>query len=66
MEIERSSNDKIRIVIFCSKPGLLIGRKGADIDLLRKNLSKMVNKEILIEISKKGKIIALRIKIDKI
>ncbi|MBT3446030.1 MAG: 30S ribosomal protein S3 [Thermodesulfobacteriota bacterium] len=50
MEIERSSNDKIRIVIFCSKPGLLIGRKGADIDLLRKNLSKMVNKEILIDI----------------
>ena len=37
IEIERSSNEKIRIIIFCSKPGLLIGRKGADIDLLRKN-----------------------------
>ena len=36
IEIERSSNEKVRIIIFCSKPGLLIGRKGADIDLLRK------------------------------
>ena len=30
--------------------GLLIGRKGADIDLLRKNLSKLVSKEIFIDI----------------
>ena len=29
---------------------MLIGRKGADIDLLRKNLSKMVSKEIFIDI----------------
>ena len=50
IEIERSSNEKVRIIIFCSKPGLLIGRKGADIDLLRKNISKMVDKEIFIDI----------------
>jgi|TARA_B110000438_G_C15700489_1_gene600843 small subunit ribosomal protein S3 len=50
IEIERSSNDKVRLIIFCSKPGLLIGRKGADIDLLRKNLSKLVGKEIFIDI----------------
>ena len=47
IEIERSSNEKIRIIIFCSKPGLLIGRKGADIDLLRKNLAKMVDKWLI-------------------
>ena len=29
IEIERSSNEKVRIIIFCSKPGLLIGRKPA-------------------------------------
>lgn len=50
LEIERPSSDKIRLVIYCSKPGLLIGRKGADIDILRKNLTRMFNKEILIDI----------------
>ncbi|MEE2702192.1 MAG: 30S ribosomal protein S3 [Thermodesulfobacteriota bacterium] len=50
LEIERPSSDKIRLVVYCSKPGLLIGRKGADIDILRKNLTRMFNKEILIDI----------------
>ena len=50
LEIERPSSDKIRLVVYCSKPGLLIGRKGADIDILRKDLTRMFNKEILIDI----------------
>lgn len=50
LEIERPSSDKIRLVVYCSKPGLLIGRKGADIDILRKDLARMFNKEILIDI----------------
>ena len=50
LEIERSSNDKLRLVVYCSKPGLLIGRKGADIDILRKDLARMYKKEILIDI----------------
>jgi small subunit ribosomal protein S3 len=50
LEIERSSNDKLRLVVYCSKPGLLIGRKGADIDILRKDLARMCKKEILIDI----------------
>lgn len=50
LEIERPSSDKIRLVVYCSKPGLLIGRKGADIDILRKDLASMFKKEILIDI----------------
>lgn len=50
LEIERPSSDKIRLVVYCSKPGLLIGRKGADIDILRKDLARMYTKEILIDI----------------
>lgn len=50
LEIERPSGDKIRLVVYCSKPGLLIGRKGADIDILRKDLARMFKKEILIDI----------------
>ena len=40
LEIERSSDEKIRLVVYCSKPGLLIGRKGVDIENLRKDLNK--------------------------
>ena len=50
LEIERSSDEKIRLVVYCSKPGLLIGRKGVDIENLRKDLNKMVGKEIFIDI----------------
>ena len=50
LEIERPSNEKLRLIVYCSKPGLLIGRKGADIELLRKNLAGMYKKEISIDV----------------
>ena len=50
LEIERSSDEKVRLVVYCSKPGLLIGRKGVDIDLLRKDLKKMIKKDAYIDI----------------
>ena len=50
LEIERSSEDKMRLVVYCSKPGLLIGRKGIDIESLRKDLNKMVKKDVYIDI----------------
>ena len=50
LEIERPSNEKLRLIVYCSKPGLLIGRKGADIDLLRKNLTDTCKKEVFIDI----------------
>ncbi|HIC76434.1 MAG TPA: 30S ribosomal protein S3 [Candidatus Dadabacteria bacterium] len=50
LEIERPSNEKLRLIVYCSKPGLLIGRKGADIDLLRKNLTDTCKKEVSIDI----------------
>ena len=50
LEIERPSNEKLRLIVYCSKPGLLIGRKGADIDLLRKDLTDTCKKEVFIDI----------------
>jgi small subunit ribosomal protein S3 len=50
LEIERPSNEKLRLIVYCSKPGLLIGRKGADIDLLRKDLTDTCKKEVSIDI----------------
>lgn len=50
VEVERAS-DKIRVNIFTARPGVIIGRKGADIDRLREELQKMTgNKEVFINI----------------
>src|SRR3989338_1807398 len=50
VEIERAS-DKIRVNIHTARPGVIIGRKGADIDRLREDLQKMTgNKEVHINI----------------
>ncbi len=50
VEIERAS-DKIRIHIHTARPGVLIGRKGADIDRLREDLQGITeNKEVHINI----------------
>jgi small subunit ribosomal protein S3 len=48
--IERYAN-RIRITIKSARPGLVIGRKGEDIDTLREVLAKMTKKEIYIEIA---------------
>ncbi len=41
VEIERS-NDKVRVHIHCAKPGLIIGRGGAEIDKLRATLEQKI------------------------
>jgi len=46
IELERSSN-KINIIISTAKPGLIIGRKGEGIELLKKALVKELGPEIL-------------------
>ena len=43
-EIERSG-DHVKIIIFSAAPGILIGKKGQDIDALRKAISKEIKKE---------------------
>lgn len=49
IEIERDAN-RVRIVIHCAKPGMVIGRSGADIDKHRIALEKMTGKEVSINI----------------
>jgi small subunit ribosomal protein S3 len=48
--IERYAN-RIRITIKTARPGLVIGRKGEDIDKLREILAKRTGKEIYVEIA---------------
>jgi len=49
IEIERATN-KIRINIFTSRPGMVIGRKGSEIDQLKKELQGLTDKEVHINI----------------
>ena len=48
--LERYAN-RIRVTIKSARPGLVIGRKGEDIDKLREVLAKMTKKEIYIELA---------------
>jgi small subunit ribosomal protein S3 len=47
--IERAAN-KVKLVIFTGRPGLVIGRKGQGAEQLKKDLSKFVDKEVMLEI----------------
>ncbi len=50
IEIERAAN-KVKINISTAKPGLVIGKGGSGIEELRKDLEKMTDKSILINIT---------------
>src|ERR1700744_6720715 len=47
--IERAAS-RCRITIMTARPGVVIGRKGAEIDKLKEELSKMTGKEIYVDI----------------
>ncbi|MFL2859903.1 MAG: 30S ribosomal protein S3 [Pontiellaceae bacterium] len=47
--IERYAN-RVRVTIKTARPGLVIGRKGEDIDFLRTELSRITKKEVFVEI----------------
>ncbi len=49
INIERAAK-KLRLSIYSSKPGIIIGKKGADIESLKNNLSKMSNLEVFLDI----------------
>ncbi|MCI6217336.1 MAG: 30S ribosomal protein S3 [Helicobacter sp.] len=47
--IERAAH-KIRVTVVASKPGLIIGKKGADIDKHKELLKKIIRKDVVINI----------------
>ena len=50
IEIERRGADQIRVFIHTAKPGVVIGKGGADIENLKKELAKYTSKKLSIEI----------------
>ena len=49
IEIERAG-DKIKVIVTTARPGVVIGKKGAEIDALRKKLEKGANGPVNIEV----------------
>ncbi len=49
INIERAAK-KLRLSIYSSRPGIIIGKKGADIETLKNTLSKMSNLEVFLDI----------------
>lgn len=49
IEIERAG-DKVKVIIVTARPGVVIGKKGAEIEGLRKQLSKVVGGPVNIEV----------------
>jgi len=49
VEVERAAN-KAKIRIFTARPGIVIGKKGAEIEALRRDLENKFRREILIDI----------------
>ena len=49
IEIERAS-DRVKIIIHTAKPGVVIGKGGAEIEKLKAELQKLVSKKLIVDI----------------
>ncbi len=49
IELERAAN-KTKIHIFAARPGIIIGKKGSEVEVLKKELAKITDNEIFINI----------------
>jgi small subunit ribosomal protein S3 len=47
--IERASN-RVRVKILTARPGIVIGKKGAEVEKIKEDLAKMTGKEVLLDI----------------
>ncbi|MDY0269360.1 30S ribosomal protein S3 [Trichloromonas sp.] len=49
IELERAAN-KVKINIYAARPGIIIGKKGSEVEALKKELAKLTDKEVFINI----------------
>ena len=49
IEIERAS-DRVKFIVFTAKPGVVIGKGGAEIEVTKKELQKLTGKNVLVDI----------------
>jgi small subunit ribosomal protein S3 len=49
IEIERAAN-KVKVSVFTAKPGIIIGKKGKDVDVLKERLRKLTDSDVYLNI----------------
>ena len=49
IEIERAS-DRVKVIIFTAKPGVIIGKGGQEIEVTKNEIAKMTGKKVLVDI----------------
>jgi len=49
VDVERAAN-RLKIIIYTSRPGIIIGRKGAEIDKLKNDIAARTGREVLVSI----------------
>ncbi len=54
IEVERAAN-KLTIIIFTSRPGIIVGKKGTEIEKLKKDLQTLTGREINLKIQEVNK-----------
>ena len=49
VDVERAAN-RLKIIIYTARPGIIIGRKGSEIEKLKEDLSKKTGREVIVSI----------------
>jgi small subunit ribosomal protein S3 len=47
--IERAGN-RVRIKVFTARPGIVIGRKGAELEKIKESLGKLISRDVILDI----------------
>ncbi|MFM7521002.1 MAG: 30S ribosomal protein S3 [Planctomycetota bacterium] len=54
VEIERT-RDEVKVILHCARPGVLIGRKGQDVDRLQGELQELLGRRVNLKIEELGR-----------
>ena len=49
IEIDRAAN-RVKIIIYTSRPGIIIGRKGAEIDKLKQEIGRRTKRDVMVDV----------------
>jgi small subunit ribosomal protein S3 len=50
VEIERAATERVRVIVHAARPGMIIGRRGQEIEYLRRRLGQMTQKDVYLDI----------------
>jgi small subunit ribosomal protein S3 len=54
IEIERT-RDEVRVILFVARPGLIIGKKGQEVELLQEELQRLIGRRVNLKIEEIGR-----------